>query len=283
MPATLAPMTDDQFHKLRKIVYERCGIWFGDGKKYVLESRLGRRLQELEMDDFGQYVMFLTIGPYRSDEFQQMFDRVTINETSFFRNGPQLDVFERRVLPALLEARNPTKQFRIWSVACSTGEEPYTLAIQIHRTLGIRLADWRIEVLGVDLSERVLVEAQRGVYSDYALRNIEPLVLNRYFKKTPAGYEIDPTIRSMVHFERCNLKDTLGLKRYGTWDVIFCRNVMIYFDQTMRESCLKLFHQMLADDGTLFVGHSETLRDTQRFAPRTEPQAFAYSKVKGAW
>ena len=282
MSATQQTISDSQFEKLRTIIYDRSGIWFADSKRYVLESRLSRRLEELNMDSFDQYVMFLSIGPYGSDEFQEMFNRITINETSFFRNAPQLDVFEKSVLPVLLTQRAATRRLRIWSVACSSGEEPYTLAIQIHRTLGIRLGDWHVEILGIDLSERVLIQAQKGLYTDYAMRGVDPLVKSRYFKQTAGGYEIDPTIKSMVTFDRQNLKDTLALKRFGTWDVIFCRNVMIYFDQPMRDGCLKLFHQQLADDGTLFIGHSETIRDESMFIARAEPQAFAYNKNKGS-
>src|SRR5690606_34874409 len=119
-PTTALAMTDPQFDKLRKIVYERAGIHFQDNKKYVLESRLSRRLEELGFDNFDQYLLFLTAGPYQADEFQEMFNRITINETSFFRNEPQLEVFEQKVLPVLLEARKTKKVLRIWSAACSS-------------------------------------------------------------------------------------------------------------------------------------------------------------------
>ncbi len=273
-------MTPEQFEKLRKVVYERSGIHFQDSKKYVLESRLSRRLEELNFDDFDQYIMFLTAGPYQSDEFQEMFNRITINETSFFRNEPQLEVFEKEVLPKLLEARKTTKTLRIWSAACSSGEEPYTLAIQIHRTLGVRLMDWRIEILGTDISEKVLESALTGKYPHYSIRSVNPMVLNRYFKQEGSFYVLDPTIQSMVHFEKLNLKDRLAAKRFGTWDIIFCRNVMIYFDDQMKNHCARLFHEQLQDDGTLFIGHSETLRNLEaKFEPLPYPQGFAYKKA----
>ncbi len=281
MPATTAPakMSDEQFEKLRQIIYQRSGIWFAEGKKYVLESRLTQRLRQLEMEDFDQYAMLLSIGPYREDEFNEMFSRITINETSFFRNAPQLDVFETRVLPVLLESRRALKRLRIWSAACSSGEEPYTLAIQVHRSLGIRLADWHVEILGTDLSQKMLMAAETGEYGQYALSNTDPLVVSRYFTRTMGGYTIDPTIKSMVRFERHNLKDTLAARRHGSWDVIFCRNVMIYFDQEMRAGCLNTFYELLADDGVLFIGHSETIRMPDLFKSRLEPQAFAYAKA----
>ncbi len=272
-------MSQAQFEKLRKVVYERSGIFFQDTKKYVLESRLSRRLEELDFNDFDQYIMFLTAGPYQTDEFQEMFNRITINETSFFRNEPQLEVFERETLPKLLEARKSGKTLRVWSAACSSGEEPYTLAIQIHRSLGVRLADWKIEVLGTDISEKVLMTAQSGKYPHYSVRSVNPMVLNRYFKQEGSLYVLDPTIQSMVHFEKLNLKDRLAAKRFGNWDVIFCRNVMIYFDDDMKNHCARLFHEQLQPDGTLFIGHSETLRNLDaKFEPLPFPQGFAYKK-----
>ncbi len=279
MPIQNKTMSTAQFEKLRKVVYERSGIFFQDSKKYVLESRLARRLDELEFDDFDQYIMFLTAGPYQTDEFQEMFNRITINETSFFRNEPQLDVFEREILPKLIESRNASKTLRIWSAACSSGEEPYTLAMQIHRSLGVRLSDWKIEILGTDISEKVLMTAQNAKYPHYSIRSVNPMILNRYFKQDGSMYQLDPTIQSMVHFEKLNLKDRLAAKRFGMWDVIFCRNVMIYFDDSMKNHCAKLFHEQLQNDGTLFIGHSETLRNLDvNFEALPFPKGFAYKK-----
>ena len=280
MAVTSGPtLTDGEFDRLGKVVYERSGIHFQANKKYVLESRLARRLEELGFDNFSQYLMYLTTGPYQHDEFQEMFNRITINETSFFRNEPQLDVFERQVLPRLIEARGRTKTLRIWSAACSSGEEPYTLAIQVHRSLGVRLSDWKVEILGTDISEKVLLAAAAGRYTSYALRTINPMVQQRYFKQDGALFQLDPTIMSMVHFELLNLKDAFAARRFGKWDVIFCRNVMIYFDDTMKAHCAKLFHEQLSDDGTLFIGHSETLRNVPApFEPVMMPHAFAYMK-----
>ncbi len=280
MGTTARTMSEGQFEKLRRIIYDRSGIHFPDTKKYVLESRLSRRLEELDFETFDQYLMFLTVGPYREDEFQEMFNRITINETSFFRNEPQLEYFERQVLPELLDARRHVRKLRIWSAACSTGEEPYTLAIQVHRSLGVRLADWKVEILGTDISEKVLMAAQAGRYASYAVRTMNSLVLQRYFNQSNGFYELDPTIRDMVRFEILNLKDTVAARRFGTFDVIFCRNVLIYFDQPMRNQCAKMFHQQLAPDGTLFIGHSETLRNCETpFSQVAAPQAFAYVKA----
>jgi chemotaxis protein methyltransferase CheR len=282
MPATTLQLSTKEFADLRDIIYKRSGIHFQDNKKYVLESRLARRIEELGFESFGQYISYLSMGPYQVDEFQEMFNRITINETSFFRNEPQLEVFESVALSKMIEARASTKRLRLWSAACSTGEEPYTLAMQVHRTLGVRLPDWRVEILGTDISERCLVAAQKAVYTSFSFRSVNPLIQQRYFKEKGGQYELDPTIKSMVNFELHNLKDTLAAKRRGLWDVIFCRNVMIYFDDDMKQRVVQMFHDQLADDGFLFIGHSESLRNMSvGFTPLTMPQAFAYQKTKG--
>lgn len=273
-------MSDKQFSDLRKIIYTRSGIHFPDNKKYVLESRLGSRLSELELENYDDYIAFLTMGPYQQDEFQEMFNRITINETSFFRNEPQLDVFEKQVLPELLEARKNTKRLRVWSAACSSGEEPYTLAIQIHRSLGLRAADWKIEIVGCDISEKVLEVAQSGIYTDYAMRTTPALVKSRYFKQEGSQWLLDEQIRKMVNFQLHNLKDRLGAKRFGTFDVIFCRNVMIYFDDAMKDTVLQCFSDQLASDGTLFIGHSENIRTSNLFTAMPVAQGFCYRKAK---
>lgn len=272
-------MSDDQFKVMSKVIYDRSGIHFPDNKKYIIESRLSHRISELEMEDFDQYIAYLTMGPYQMDEFQEMFNRITINETSFFRNDAQLDVFERDILPELLDARAKTKRLRIWSAACSTGEEPFTLAMQLHRSLGVRLSDWHIEILGTDISEKALQVAQSGVYTSYAIRSTPKLMIDRYFKQSDRHYHLDDTIRSMVNFEKHNLKDSLAARRHGMWDVIFCRNVLIYFDDPMKKGVIDMFEKQLVNDGTLFIGHSERIKSlTDKFVQLEIPQGFCYQK-----
>jgi chemotaxis protein methyltransferase CheR len=276
-------MSQAQFTALAKIIYERSGIHFPDAKKYILESRLSHRLSELELDGFDHYIALLSMGPYQQDEFQEMFNRITINETSFFRNDAQLDVFEKRVLPQLLEARSRTKRLRLWSAACSTGDEPFTLAILLHRSLGVRLADWKIEILGTDISERALNIAIGGRYTSYSIRTTPKTVLDRYFRPDGRDFRLVDEIRGMVTFEKHNLKDRLAAKRHGVWDVIFCRNVLIYFDDEMKKQVIQTFADVLADDGTLFIGHSERIKDiSDRFEQMQIPQGFCYTKMPSA-
>jgi len=272
-------MTTKQFTTMSKIIYDRSGIHLPESKKYIIESRLSHRIFELDMENFDQYIGYLTIGPYQTEEFQEMFNRITINETSFFRNEAQLDVFEKQILPEILDARSSSKRIRIWSAACSTGEEPFTLAMLLHRTLGIRLNDWSIEILGTDISDKALSIAQEGKYTSYAVRTTPSLMKDRYFKEDGHHFILNDTIRSMVNFERHNLKDRLAAKRHGTWDVIFCRNVLIYFDDNMKRDVISMFDHQLAEDGTLFIGHSERIKSlTEQFGQLPIPQGFCYQK-----
>ncbi|MFN0131823.1 MAG: CheR family methyltransferase [Phycisphaerales bacterium] len=277
MTTTVAAMSTAEFHRLRQIIYDRSGIHFPDAKKYVLESRLSQRLAELEIENYSQYADLLSIGPYQADEFQEMFNRITINETSFFRNIPQLEFFERETLPAMLEKRRAIKRLRIWSAACSSGEEPFTLAILVHRTLGIRLADWKIEILGTDISEKALGVASEGTYTSYSIRGTPDTVMSRYFRKQGESFVVDPVIRSMVSLEVMNLKDKSAARRHGIWDAIFCRNVLIYFDDAGKTQVLRTLAEQLAPDGRLFVGHSESVRGLQvPIVPLAAAQSFAY-------
>tara|TARA_R110002073_G_scaffold275332_1_gene439001 strand:- start:175747 stop:176628 length:882 start_codon:yes stop_codon:yes gene_type:complete len=272
-------MNTTQFEKMAKIIYDRSGIHFPAAKKYIIESRLSHRITELEMENFDHYIAYLTMGPYQMEEFQELFNRITINETSFFRNEAQLDVFENQILPEMLDARSSSKRLRIWSAACSTGDEPFTLAMLLHRTLGARLSDWCIEILGTDISEKALNIAQKGVYTAYSLRTTPNLIKTRYFKESGRDFVLDDTIRSMVTFEQHNLKDRMAAKRHGTWDIIFCRNVLIYFDDEMKHDVISMFDNQLADDGTLFIGHSERIKAiSDMFSHLKIPQGFCYQK-----
>ena len=272
-------MTETQFRRLGAIIHERSGIHFPASKKYVLESRLSQRLMELGIEDYDTYITCLAVGPHQWAEFQEMLDRVTINETSFFRDDRQLAVFERTVLPELLAARAGSRRLRLWSAACASGEEPYTLAILVHRALGARLPDWRVEILGTDISDKALSAGITGVYTDQAVSPMPKTVRDRYFSPEDRHWRIDDTIRSMVSFDRHNLRDRLGAARYGIWDAIFCRNVLIYFDEDMRRRVVELFHDRVANDGYLFIGHSESLRDLGvPFESAHAPEGFCYRK-----
>ena len=273
-------LSETEFESLARIIHERSGIRFELDRRYVLESKLADRLRELGMDSFGQYVSLLSMGPYQQEEFQEMFNRITMNETSFFRHEAQLEVFERVVLPEMLAARKATKRLRIWSAACASGEEPYTLAMIVHRTLGVRLADWHIEILGTDISEHCLEIASRGVYDEETLGATPDGVKRQYFARKGSQWAVGDEVRQMVGFEAHNLEDGIGASCHGIWDIIFCRNVMIYFDEAMKQRVLHTLHEQLDEDGTLFLGHAEAIRpEDVPFEARSEQGGFCYRKA----
>lgn len=254
-----AVLRQEQFDALRAIIHAHVGVHFPDAKKSLLEARLSRRLTALTLDSFDQYVQYLTIAPGREEELQEMLGRVTVSQTSFFRDPAQLAFISGELLPALIESRRCDRTLRIWSAACSTGEEVYTLAIMVHRALGERLPDWRVDVLGTDFSAKALSAAEEARFTDDAVRSVEPTVRDRYFTRDGPYWLPDPLVRSMVCFDRHNLKDRLGAKRYGVWDAIVCRNALIYFDDAMRACVAGMFAEQLRPDGWLMVGASESL------------------------
>ena len=194
-------------------------------------------------------------------EFNVLMDLITTNETSFFRNEPQLLSFSAEILPHLIKERigSRNKTLRIWSAGCSTGEEPYTLAIIILECLRGQTFGWNIEILANDISDEVIQKARRGEYSSLTLRNVRPDLLARYF--TPAGdlYRVNPAVKALVKFSHGNLNDPRKVSLMGGLDIIFCRNVMIYFSDDVKRQLIRGFYNALQPGGYLYVGHSETL------------------------
>lgn len=252
-------LRQEQFDTLRAIVYAHVGIHFPDNKKSLLETRLARRVTELNLESFDQYVKYLTFAPDREAELQEMLSRVTVNQTSFFRDPAQIEFMRKTMLPSLIESRRSERSLRIWSAACSTGEEAYTLAVLVHQALGERLPDWRVEILGTDVSARAIAAAGEARYTDDSVRAVEPAVRERYFKQDGPYWRPDPLVSSLVSFDVHNLKDRLGAKRYGAWDAVVCRNAMIYFDDAMKARVAGMFAEQLRPDGWLVVGSSESL------------------------
>ncbi len=252
-------LRQEQFDALRAIIYAHVGVHFPDSRKSILESRLSRRVSELGLESFDQYVQYLTIAPQREQEVQEMLSRVTVGHTSFFRDPAQLDFLRTTALPALIESKRRDRSLRIWSAACSTGEEAYTLAVIVHQALGERLPDWRVEILGTDVSAKSLAAAQEGRYTDDSVRAIDPAVRERYFRQDGPYWRPDALVQSLVSFDNHNLKDRLGAKRYGTWDAIVCRNAMIYFDDAMKARVAAMFADQLNPGGWIALGAADAL------------------------
>jgi len=275
-------ITDKEFLQLRDFIYEQSGIYINDNRKYLLENRLINRLKELNLKSFGEYYYFLKYDPGRKQELNRLFEVITTNETSFYRNPPQLKVFQDIVLKEVLDKQRAKgqKKLHIWSAGCSTGEEPYTISIILHEVLKLEINSWQIKITANDLSEGVLRSARRGVYSQYSLRTTPKEIIAKYFIDEGNGkYRVKPEVKKLVSFGQLNLSDRFQVKRVERSHIIFCRNVIIYFDDEMKKNVIASFYDNLLPGGYLFIGHSESLHNISRaFKPIHYPGAIVYKK-----
>ncbi|HJQ36640.1 MAG TPA: protein-glutamate O-methyltransferase CheR [Thermoanaerobaculia bacterium] len=250
-------LPDDVFRLLREQIYRRSGIWFSDSSKYLLQKRLSPRARELNFDSFQKYFYFLQYDPRADTEFDQIFDLVTTNETYFFREPAQLQAFIEEVIPDVL-SRKTVKKVRIWSAGCSSGEEPYSIAMLLQE------AGWyehaAFEIFASDINQQVLQKARKGHYRESAFRATEPKLRERYFtRETDNSWRVIDEIRNRVSFGRLNLYDEARVSLLGHLDVVFCRNVIIYFDDASKKVVVNNFYNRLVDGGYLLLGHSESL------------------------
>jgi chemotaxis protein methyltransferase CheR len=250
-------LPDDVFRLLRDQIYKKSGMWFNDSSKYLLQKRLSPRARELNFDSFQKYFYFLQYDPRADAEFDQIFDLVTTNETYFFREPAQLTAFIDEIIPDLL-SRKALKKIRIWSAGCSSGEEPYSLAMLLQE------AGWydhaAFEIFASDINQQVLSKARKGQYRENAFRATTPVMREKYFTKdTESTWRVKDEIRNRVSFGRLNLYDEARVSLLGHLDVVFCRNVIIYFDDASKKVVVKNFYNRLVEGGYLLLGHSESL------------------------
>lgn len=273
-------ISDSEFTNLRDFIYAQCGIYVADNRKYLLENRLGNRLKKLNLKNFDEYYNFLRFDGSKSKEMKKLFEVITTNETSFYRNPPQLQVFQEKVLTDVLaDCRKKGKKLRIWSAGCSTGEEPYTISMIIHEALKNEVSSWDIRITANDLSERVLESARKGVYNDYTLRTTPADIAQRYFDMNNGTNTIKPEVKKLVSFGQINLKDRTQIKRIERSQIVFCRNVIIYFDDEMKKQVINSYYDNLLPGGYLIIGHSESLHNiTRAFKPIHYPGAIIYKK-----
>ncbi len=250
-------LPDDVFRLLRDAIYRRTGIWFADSSKYLLQKRLSPRARELNFDSFQKYYYFLQYDPRADSEFDEIYDLVTTKETYFFREPAQLNALVEEIVPDLL-SRKSVNKIRLWSAGCSTGEEPYSIAVMLQEAGLFDRAG--IEIFASDISYQALVRARKGHYRETAFRATDPSVRDKYFIREGDGFwRIRDEIRNRVSFGRLNLYDEPRVSLLGYLDVIFCRNVIIYFDDASKRTVINNFYNRLVDGGYLLLGHSESL------------------------
>lgn len=250
-------MGAETFAQLRDLIYERTGITFQDNQKYLLESRLLPRLKEHKLATYQDYYNFLRFDTYRDKELTSLYELITTNETYFYRDIPQLETFMKTIVPALIEANKASKQLRIWSAACSTGDEPYTLAMMLLEHLP--LLGWNIEILATDISDAVLAKAQRAVYGSHTLRHVPDAMKQKYFVEQKGHFALKSSAKGCVKFMSLNLYDRARLKLIRGIDVIFCRNCLIYFDEKAKLQIVTDLQAALKPHGYLVIGFSESL------------------------
>jgi chemotaxis protein methyltransferase CheR len=249
-------MNGDEFDILSSLVKERSGLVLTRDKAYLLESRLLPVARKWQLKTLGD-VAAAVRNRADSGLVRAVVEAMTTNESFFFRDVKPFDQFKSFVLPHLVRARAATRSIRIWSAACSSGQEPYSLAMILSEQRA-QLAGWRIDILATDLSTEILDKAQAGLYSQFEVQRGLPIqFLVKYFKQQGERWQIDPAIRSMVHFKQVNLLDDMAA--LGRFDVIFCRNVLIYFDQPTKTLVLDRLSRQMAPDGHLYLGGAETV------------------------
>ena len=253
-------MTQEEFVMIRDFIHEKAGIYFAENKMYLVQNRLEKQMAELDIKSVRDYFYHVKYDVSQK-EFNRLMVLMTTNETSFFRNEPQLLCFSDEVLPLIIEQKmqaKGTKRLKIWSAGCSTGEEPYTLAILIMERFG-SLAGWNVEIIANDISEDVLQKARRGEYSGLTLRSVKPDILTRYYIKKGDSYTVKPEVKALVKFSQINLNESRKLALMKDMDAIFCRNVMIYFSDEVKKQIVRGYFNALNPGGYFYIGHSETL------------------------
>ena len=274
-------ISNEEFLQLRDFIYAQCGIFIGENRKYLVENRLASRLKDLNLRSYLEYYNYLRFDANKQSELNKLFEVVTTNETSFYRNPPQLQIFQNVVLKNTLDELRSKGQrrLRIWSAGCSTGEEPYTIAIIVHELLRQELASWDIRITANDLSEAVLASARRGIYGEYTLRTTPREIVDRYFIKDGQNYKMDEKLKQLVMFGQINLNNKLQLSRVERSHIVFCRNVIIYFDDDMKRRVISSFYDNLLPGGSLLIGHSESLHNISRaFKPEHHKGTIVYRK-----
>ncbi len=274
-------MSNQLFEKWRQFIYENSGIYFQDNKKYLLESRLLKRINYLGLGSYDDYLKYIIDGINGINEKIYLFEAITINETYFFRNQPQLDVLIRTIIPEIVEkqAKDNKTKIKIWSAASSSGEEAYSVAISIIDLLAPKYPNLEFEVVGTDISYAVIETAKQGMYKEYAIRNTPAYYLKKYFTVNGNNYQISPDIKKHVSFKLLNLYDTAGMRSMFNFDIIFCANVLIYFDMNSKIKVVNQLYNSLNKGGYLFIGYSETLHNISKaFKILSFPKTIGYKK-----
>ena len=261
-PKTNCDAVDPVYQQIRDLVYKVSGIYKADDKLYLLTDACGRRMKLAQVRTPREYWDRLTASSNRDAELRELLNEITIGETCLFRSQPQMDALRKVILPELIaeKSKQITKRLRIWSAGCSTGEESYTLAMNMLEESDRLLKGWTIEILATDLNDRSIETAKAGIYGDYALRNTTDFYKRKYFTGVDEKkLQVSPEVKKLVAFSRMNLQDDSRMLFMKGMDVIFCCNVLIYFDGVSKSKVINHFFSNLNFGGYFFLGTSESL------------------------
>lgn len=250
-------LSDELFDKFVKLIYRKTGLSYEYNKKYFVQKRIEKRAEILEIDTLSEYFIMLKYTE-NSAEFDKLVNELTVNETYFFREFPQLQNFAEDVLPIVVKEKGLYKKIKVWCAACSTGEEPYTLSIIFNEMLE-NPEEWEIQIIASDINTEVLQSAKIGLYESRAVKDVPDEYLEKYFTRRHDKYLINLNIRNSVNFMRINLMEESDISSINGCDFIFCRNCLIYFDDESRKNVLSSFYESLNPGGFIFLGHSESV------------------------
>ena len=278
----ILPLSADDFRLFQELLIEASGLHFEESRSQSLHLALWQRLQHRGYDSYREYYNLLKFHPEGRLEMRELLDLITIGETYFFRNKAQFNVLMKFVLPEIIQRKvgSGDKRIRVWSAGCSRGDETYSIAIAIMEVIP-SYEEWSISILGTDINRNGLACSEEAIYSQKDIGHLEKEYLKKYFKIQGSTYILNTNVRKLAQFEYHNLaKASIIHERMQNIDLIFCRNVIIYFDSQTTERVIENFHNCLAQDGYLFLGHSETLWQITNKLERVEfPQTFIYKKT----
>ena len=274
---TAPSITEEDFQKFREFFYRKTGIQFDTGKRYFVDKRI---LERMEATDHPQFRNYFTMLRFQAsgEEMQILTNLMTVNETYFFREEYQFQCMVNSILPYLVLRKKDDKPIRIWVIPSSSGEEPYSIAIYLlERWAGIHNYD--VEIVASDIDTQILQQARRGLYSDRSVGQLPKEYLDKYFTRTPQGHQISDVLRSAVEFTRVNLSEPADTRAYRQFDIVFCRNLLIYFDDLSRKTAAETFYDALKPGGFICLGHSESMsRISSLYRVRKFPEAIVYQK-----
>jgi len=295
-PALAVQLSEAEMRLLQNLVYQECGMFFDSRRTHFLEDRLQRRLRECRLDSFYSYYRLL-ISEQGKEELARLLENLTVNETSFFRNKAQLELFHKLILDEIIRKKQAAHDYylRIWSAGCSTGQEAYTVAMLIADALAyhqLRMPGaagttwpkplvpppWKVEIPASDINYSVLRAGAEAMYNEHQMSSVDYSYRLRYSDKVGERYAIKKSIKELVHFDFHNLKTEFLPQRN---DVIFCRNVMMYFDEAEQRRLIEKFYRCLSPGGYLLVGHAESLLGlTTKFTMVYRDSGTAYKRIE---